>query len=487
MTEVLPATRTTSAHNLVAGEWIPAISGRTYQRRNPAALADLLGHFPDSGRLDVAAAAEAARSAFAAWSARRGAERATVLAAAAELALERADEIARDLTRETGKPLREAQAEAARLATTLRYFAADAWLPHGEMYGQSLTAGQVYMLRRPVGVVGLVTPWNFPLAIPAWKLAPALVAGNTVVLKPSEEAPVSANHLAGCLVDAGLPPGVLNVVIGRGAEAGAELVSRPEVRAISFTGSAEVGRRVRDGATALGKRVQLELGGQNPLVVMADADLRRAVEAAYAGAFLAAGQKCTATRRIFVQQDVYDEFRERLLARIGRAVIGDPTDSRTELGPLVNRRRYDAVLEAIEQGRRQGGELLTGGEHGGDDGYYVSPTLFENVDDAAELARREVFGPVASLFRFATLDEALARANDVEYGLSAAIFTGALASAQRFVAAVQAGVIHVNSPTTGAEVHVPFGGIKASGWGPHEQGRAAVEFYTDEATVYLDA
>ena len=479
--------RPARADNLIGGDWVPAITGRTYERRNPAAASELVGQFPDSGRADVAAAAAAAQSAFAAWSARRGAERAAVLAAAAGLALKRADEIARDMTHETGKPLREARAEAARLATTLRYFAADTWFPGGEWYGQSLTAGQVYTLRRAVGVVGLITPWNFPVAIPAWKVAPALVAGNTVVLKPSEEAPVSAIHLARCLVDAGLPPGVLNVVIGRGAEAGAELVGRPEVRAISFTGSAEVGRRVRDRSTALGKRVQLELGGQNPMVVMADADLGRAVEAAYAGAFFAAGQKCTATRRIFVQQDIYDEFRELLLERMSHSVVGDPTDPRTELGPLVNRRQYDAVLEAIEQGRRQGGELLTGGEHGDHDGYFVSPTLFENVDDGAELARREVFGPVASLFSFATLDEALARANAVEYGLSASIFTSALATAQRFVGAAQAGVIHVNSPTTGAEVFVPFGGIKASGWGPHEQGRAAIEFYTDVATVYLDA
>jgi aldehyde dehydrogenase (NAD+) len=477
----------TQVDNLIAGEWVPAISGRTYERRNPAAPAELVGHFPDSGRADVAEAAGAARSAFATWSARRGAERAAVLAAAAGLAHERADEIARDMTRETGKPLREARAEAARVATTLRYCAADAWFPCGEMYGQSLTAGQVHTLRRPVGVVGLITPWNFPVAIPAWKLAPALVAGNTVVLKPSEEAPVSAIHLARCLMDAGLPAGVLNVVIGRGTEAGAELVTRPEVRAVSFTGSVQVGRRVREAATAADKRAQLELGGQNPLVVMADADLPRAVEAAYCGAFLAAGQKCTATRRIFVQQDIYDQFRERLLERMSRALVGDPTDLRTEVGPLVNRRQYDAVLEAIEDGRRQGGELLAGGEHRGDDGYFVSPTLFENVDDAAELAREEVFGPVASLSRFATLDEALARANNVEYGLSAAIFTSALATAQRFVGAVQSGVIHVNSPTTGAEVHVPFGGVKASGWGPHEQGRAAIEFYTDVATVYLDA
>jgi acyl-CoA reductase-like NAD-dependent aldehyde dehydrogenase len=335
-------------------------------------------------------------------------------------------------------------------------------------------------------VVGLITPWNFPVAIPAWKAAPALVAGNTVVLKPSEDAPTGAIHLARCLVDAGLPAGVLNVIIGRGPAAGTALVTQPEVRAVSFTGSAAVGRRVRDQATTRGKRVQLELGGQNPLVVMADADLDRSVEAAYAGAFMAAGQKCTATRRIFVEDGIYEEFKARLLQRMSRAVIGDPTDPLTEIGPLVSERQRDAVLRAIEQGRREGGRLLAGGERVAGDGHYVTPTLFEGVDDHAMLAREEVFGPVASLFRFATFDEALARAADVEHGLSAAIFTSALATAQRFVEGARAGVIHVNSPTTGAEVYVPFGGIKASGWGPHEQGRAGLEFFTDLVTVYMD-
>jgi alpha-ketoglutaric semialdehyde dehydrogenase len=473
------------ASNLIDGSWIGAASGGTYDRRNPAAPTQLIGPIPDSGPPDVEAAARAAHAAFTGWAQRPGAERAAILDAAARLAHQRAEELARAIGRETGKPLREARAEATRVATTLRYFAADAWLPRGELYAQSATTGQVYTLRRPLGVVGLITPWNFPVAIPAWKAAPALAAGNTVVLKPSEEAPLSAIHLARCLTDAGLPPGVLNVVIGRGPSAGAALVAQPEVRAVSFTGSVAVGRRVRDEATARGKRAQLEMGGHNPLIVMSDADLDRAAAAAYAGAFLAAGQKCTATRRIFLQEPIYDEFRERLLARMRQAVIGDPSDPRTEIGPLVNERQYNAVLRAIEQARREGAVLLAGSDSDRR-GYFVAPTLFEDLDDQAALARHETFGPVASLFRFTTLDEALARANAVEYGLSAAIFTTSLQTAQRFVNAAQAGVIHVNSTTTGADVHVPFGGIKASGWGPHEQGRAAIEFFTELATIYQD-
>ena len=496
VTEALPTarrsddqcSRTTRADNLVAGEWVPAITGRTYERRNPAARSDLLGHFPHSGRADVAAAAEAARSAFAAWSARRGVERATVLAAAAELALERADEIARDMTCETGKPVREARAEAARLATTLRYFAADAWFPHGEVYGQSLTAGQVYTLRRPAGRRRRT---HHAMELPAGDTG--VEAGARARRGQHGGAQALRGGASECDAPRPVPRG--RRVAPRRAEHGDRSRRRGRRRArhpargardllhwLGGGGSAHARRR--DGA-----RQADTTRTRRPEPARRDGRRRPATgrRSCVRGAFFAAGQKCTATRRLFVQQDVYDEFRERLLERTSRAVIGDPTDPRTELGPLINRRQYDTVLEAIEQGRRQGGELLAGGEHRGDDGYFVSPTLFENVDDAAELAREEVFGPVASLFCFATLDEAVARANDVEYGLSASIFTSALATAQRFVGAAQAGVIHVNSTTTGAEVYVPFGGIKASGWGPHEQGRAAIEFYTDAATVYLDA
>ena len=280
---------------------------------------------------------------------------------------------------------------------------------------------------------------------------------------------------------------MLNVVIGRGAEVGTPLVRHPKVQAISFTGSVAVGRQVREEATALGKRVQLELCGHNPLIVMADADLARAVEAAYAGAFWSAGQKCTATRRIYVQAPVYDEFRQRLLERIEHGKIGDPADPETEVGPIVNEKQLNDVLAAIEQGKREGGKVLAGGERVDDDGYLIAPTLFEDVADEAMLSCEEVFGPVTSLYRFETLDEAIRRANAVEFGLSASIFTTSLEPTERFVNEVEAGVLHVNSQTAGADVHVPFGGIKSSGYGPHEQGGAAREFYTEVVTVYQDA
>jgi aldehyde dehydrogenase (NAD+) len=334
--------------------------------------------------------------------------------------------------------------------------------------------------------VGLITPWNFPAAIPAWKLAPALVYGNTVVLKLAQEAPLTGLHLAAALDQADIPDGVLNVVIGRGSDVGTPLVTHPKVRAISFTGSVAVGHQVREQAAALGKRVQLELGGQNPLIVTADADLNRAVEAAYAGAFWSAGQKCTATRRIYVEAPVYDEFRERLLERIDSGKVGDPADPETEVGPLVNEKQLTDVIDAIEQGKREGGKVLRGGERIDDDSYLVAPTLFEDVADESMLSCQEVFGPVTSLYRFDTLDEAIDRANAVEFGLSASIFTSSLDVTQEFVKRLEAGLLHVNSQTAGADVHVPFGGIKGSGFGPHEQGRAALEFYTEVVTVYQD-
>ncbi|MGH3131778.1 MAG: aldehyde dehydrogenase family protein, partial [Gaiellaceae bacterium] len=381
---------------------------------------------------------------------------------------------------------REARMEAARAATICRFFAGEPWRPKGELYEQSATGSLVYTLRRPLGVVALITPWNFPAAIPAWKLAPALVYGNTVVMKLAQDAPLTGLHLARCFDEAGLPPGVLNVVVGSGSEVGAPLVCHPRVAAISFTGSVAVGEHVREQATRLGKPVQLELGGQNPLVVMADAKLDRAVEAAYAGAFWSAGQKCTATRRIYIQDEVYDEFRRQLLERIERGRVGDPSDPDTEVGPLVNEKQLSDVLAAIEQGRAEGGTVLAGGERLDDEAYLVAPTVFEGVADDAMLSCEEVFGPVASLYRFGTLDEAIVRANAVEHGLSASIFTTSLEAAQRFVNELAAGLLHVNSQTAGADVHVPFGGIKASGFGPHEQGRAALEFYTEVVTVYHD-
>ncbi|HEX2303502.1 MAG TPA: aldehyde dehydrogenase family protein [Gaiella sp.] len=484
MTETLTET---PARNYVGGEWREAGSGETYEKHDPWRPSEVTGVFQSSSADDALAAVSAARAAFPGWAALPAPARATFFHAAADALDARSERIARDMTAEMGKPLREARMEAARAATILRFAAGEAWRPIGEVYAASVPAQRLYTVRRPLGVVGLITPWNFPIAIPVWKLAPALIHGNTVVLKLAYEAPRTGLHVAECFAEAGLPAGVLNVLTGSGSKAGAALVESPDVHAISFTGSVAVGHGVRDAATARGCRVQLELGGHNPLVVMADAEIDRATEAAYAGAFWSAGQKCTATRRILVQDAVYEAFRGKLLARVAAGNVGDPSDPVTEVGPLVNQAALDDVLAAIERGRDEGGVVATGGSRGAGDALLVEPTVFEEVSDDAYLSCEEVFGPVTSLYRFGTLDEALQRANAVPFGLSASIFTRDLHAVQRFSEELEAGILHVNSQTAGADVHVPFGGIKGSGFGPHEQGRAAFEFFTEAVTVYQDA
>jgi aldehyde dehydrogenase (NAD+) len=446
----------------------------------------LVGEFPSSDAADVAAAVAAAQGARREWARLPAAARGAYLSKAADAIEARQEEIAQDMTREMGKPLRESRGEAGRAAAILRFFAGEGLRPVGQLFEQSATGALVYTRRRPVGVVGLITPWNFPIAIPTWKTAPALAYGNTVVMKLAQDSPLTGLHLAAAFEQAGLPEGVLNIVIGRGAAAGEPLIGAEEVRAVSFTGSVPVGLGVREQATAAGKRVQLELGGHNPLIVADDAALDAAVTAAYAGAYWSAGQKCTATRRMYVQSGVYEQFRERLLARIAAGKIGDPADPATEVGPLVNEKQFEEVLAGIERGRDQGGTVLAGGERADDEGYLIAPTLFEDVADDAFLSCEEVFGPVSSLYRFDTIDEAIQRANAVRFGLSASVFTTNLRTAQQCVDELEAGILHVNSQTAGADVHVPFGGTKDSGFGPHEQGSAAHEFYTEEITVYQD-
>ncbi len=474
------------ARNYVGGEWRESASGETYEKRNPWRPSQVVGVYPASDAEDARAAIEAARAAFPSWAALPPAQRAAFFGKAAAAIEARAERVAQDMTAEMGKPLRESRLETLRAAIILRYAAGEAWRPIGEMYEPSVPNQHLYTLRRPIGVAGLITPWNFPIAIPVWKLAPALIYGNTVVLKLGYEAPRTGLHVAECFAEAGLPPGALNVLTGAGSKVGAELVRNPGVRAISFTGSVPVGRSVREEATARDCRVQLELGGHNPLLVMADAELDRAVEAAYAGAFWSAGQKCTATRRIFVQEEVYEVFRERLLSRVAAGKVGDPADPEVEVGPVVNEGALEDILAAIERAKSDG-TVLAGGERADEDGYLIAPTVFEGLADNAELSCEEVFGPVTSLYRFSTLDEAIERANAVRFGLSASIFTRDLHAVQRFTSEIGAGIIHVNSQTAGADVHVPFGGIKGSGWGPHEQGRAAMDFYTEAVTVYQDA
>ena len=477
----------TGAGNFIGGEWVPSASGETYEKRNPWRPSIVTGTYAASDARDAVAAVDAAQAAFRGWASLPAPQRADFFFKAAAAIEARVEQIAQDMTAEMGKPLREARMEAARAAAILRFSAGEAFRPAGEVYEPSFANQTLYTRRRPLGVVGLITPWNFPIAIPVWKLAPALIYGNVVVLKLGYEAPRTGLHIAECFAEAGLPAGVLNVITGAGSKAGAELVSNRAVRAISFTGSVAVGHAVRNEATARGCRVQLELGGQNPMIVMPDAELDRAVEAAFAGAFWSAGQKCTATRRLIVHETIYDAFREKLLARIAAAKVGDPSDPTTEVGPVVNEGPMEEILAAIERGKAEGGTVAAGGVRASDEGYLIAPTVFENVADDAFLACDEVFGPVTSLYRFATLDEALEKANAVTFGLSAAIFTRDLHATQRFANELQAGILHVNSQTAGADVHVPFGGLKGSAWGPHEQGRAAMEFYTETVTVYQDA
>jgi aldehyde dehydrogenase (NAD+) len=486
VTETIEAPSRPAGRNYVGGEWVAAASGETYTKVNPMRPSEPVGEFSSSSEADADAAIAAAQAAFQGWAALPMARRAAYLNAAASVLEARAEQVALDMSTEMGKPVREARGEAARAGQILRYAASEAFRPVGEHFEQAASGAQVSTRRRPVGVTALITPWNFPIAIPVWKLAPALVYGNTVVLKLAYEAPRTGLHIAEAFAEAELPAGVLNVLTGRGSTVGAALVRDRRVRAISFTGSVLTGHSVRDEATKLGKRVQLELGGHNPLIVLADADLGRAVEAAYAGAFWSAGQKCTATRRIYVQDEVYDAFRTALLARIERGKVGDPLDPDVEVGPIVNETQFDEIVAAIERGRGEGGTVLAGGERADAEGYLIAPTVFESVRDDAFLSCEEVFGPVTSLYRVATLDEALERSNATRFGLAAAIFTSSLAAATRFQNEAQAGLLHVNSQTAGADVHVPFGGIKSSGFGPHEQGRAAIEFYTELVTVYVD-
>jgi acyl-CoA reductase-like NAD-dependent aldehyde dehydrogenase len=474
------------AANFIAGRWTPSQSGAVYERHNPWRPSEVVGEFPSSDADDVAAAVAAAHAARRDWARLPAAARGAYLSKAADAIEARQEEIAQDMTREMGKPLRESRGEAGRAAAILRFFAGEGLRPIGRLFEQSATGSLVYTRRRPVGVVGLITPWNFPIAIPTWKTAPALAYGNTVVMKLAQDSPLTGLHLAAAFESAALPEGVLNIVIGRGSAAGEPLVGAAAVRAVSFTGSVPVGLGVREQATAAGKRVQLELGGHNPLIVADDAALDAAVSAAYAGAYWSAGQKCTATRRMYVQSGVYDEFRDRLRARIADGNVGDPTDPQTEVGPLVNEKQFDEVLAGIQRGRDEGATVLAGGERADDEGYVIAPTLFEDVADDAFLSCEEVFGPVSSLYRFTTLDEAIARANAVRFGLSASVFTTNLRTAQQCADELEAGILHVNSQTAGADVHVPFGGTKESGFGPHEQGSAAHEFYTEEITVYQD-
>lgn len=476
--------------NYIDGQWLPALDGATTTDKNPANIEEVVGIFALAGKVDAARAIEAAARAFPAWAKMPMPKRGEILHRAAALFEARVDQIAEALTREEGKTLAESKGEALRGAMILRFFAGETMQPTGEIYPSASPSTFLYAERVPVGVIALITPWNFPVAIPAWKVAPALAYGNTVVFKPAELTPLTAWHLVDVLEKAGLPPGVLNLLVGRGSKAGQELVENPLVKAISFTGSNVVGARIAAQATARGAKVQLEMGGKNPVVVLADADLKQAVELTIAGAMLSTGQKCTATSRVIVQREILDEFRDRLVARAAALKVGNGMQPDTYMGPLVSADAEQGVLNYIEIGKAEGARLVTGGvKLRGDEydrGHFVAPTLFDRVTPEMKIAQEEIFGPVLAVMEARDFDEAVRLANHTQFGLSASVITHDLGLALRFVREIEAGIVHVNSQTAGAEPHVPFGGFKSSSSGGREQGKVAREFFTQIKTVYMD-
>jgi aldehyde dehydrogenase (NAD+) len=454
---------------------------------NPAAPGEHVATVSLAGAGLAAEAVDAAAAAFAEWRATPPPVRGDVLRRAADLVDERADAIGRDLAREEGKTLAEAVGETRRAAAILRYYSGQTLEPDGETYPSHSAVTFLYARREPLGVVVVITPWNFPIAIPAWKIAPALAFGNTIVWKPAEIVPLTATHLATALADAGVPDGVLNLVLGRGSVIGDSLVTHDRVEAVTFTGSNPIGRAIQAHATAVGKKVQLELGGKNPAVVLADADLDQAAEQVARGAFLSAGQKCTATSRVIVEAPVLEEFAERLAGHARSWPVGDPLDTATKVGPLASQQQLETVSGYLELAEREGARVLAGGSARDNGGYFVQPTVLADLPAASRVLREEIFGPVAALLPARSYDEAVALANDTPFGLTAAMFTRDLGKALRFARDVRAGVVKVNQESAGLEFQAPFGGMGESSSGSREQGKVARDFFTQWKTVYLDA
>ncbi len=454
---------------------------------NPAAADERVATVSLAGPELAAEAVGAAAAAFDEWRATPAPARGDVLRRAGDLVDERAEAIGRDLTREEGKTLAEAIGETRRAAAILRYYAGQTLEPDGETYPSHSEWTFLYARREPLGVVTAITPWNFPIAIPAWKIAPALAFGNTVVWKPAEIVPLTATHLATALHDAGLPDSVLNLVLGRGSTVGHALVTHDCVDAVTFTGSNPVGRAIQLQATEAGKKVQLELGGKNPAVVLADADLELAAEHVARGAFLSAGQKCTATSRVIAEQPVFEELGERVAELARTWPVGDPLDAATKVGPLSSQAQLDTVLGYLELAKREDARFVAGGGRLDNGGYFVEPTVLADLSPASRVVREEIFGPVAALLPAGAYEEAVALANDTPFGLTAALFTRDLGKALRFARDVRAGVVKVNQESAGLEFQAPFGGMRQSSSGSREQGKVARDFFTQWKTVYLDA
>ena len=471
--------------SLAAGSWIS--DGGTTADINPSDLSDVVAQAVRVDRAAVARAVDAAREAQPAWAAVSPQVRADVLDRAATEILARRDEIGELLAREEGKTRPEAIGEVARAGQILRFAAGEAVRNAGELIDSVRPGLTVEVTREPVGVVGLITPWNFPIAIPAWKAAPALAYGNAVILKPAALVPASAWALVDVLVRAGVPEGVLGLVFGPGGEIGNALVESDGVNAISFTGSVETGRGIAEACARRGVRVQLEMGGKNPLVVLDDADLEIAVDCALQGAYFSTGQRCTASSRLVVSSGIHDRFVQRLIERLEATQVGNALDAATAIGPVVDERQLQQDLDYLEIGKGEGAQLAFGGRRleRATEGHYLEPALFVGASNDMRISREEIFGPVAAVIRVDGYDEALAVANDTQFGLCSGICTTSLKHASHFKRHADAGMVMVNLPTAGVDFHVPFGGRKGSSYGPREQGSYAREFYTQVKTSYV--
>ena len=473
--------------NLIGGQWAPSASGKTFETRNPADQREVVARYASCDAADAQRAVDAAQAAFAGWRARPIGQRARVLLDAAARLEADAERFALEMTREEGKPLALAKDEFLRAAQTLRFYAVEGQAFGGETYPQDDPDMVVYSQREPLGVVTVISPWNFPVSIPARKIAPALICGNTVVFKPSSDAPLSGLRLAQALADAGMPAGVLNFITGRASAVGSAITGDPRVRAISFTGSTRAGEEIHRSAP-LTTRVQMELGGKNPLIVMDDADLDQAVDLAVKGGLSLTGQACTGTSRLLVMKPVRQEFTRRLLARVQAMRIGPGTEPGMDIGPMATAAQLQTVLSDVAIGKQDathlcGGERLTGQEHA--HGLYLSPAVFTDVRQDMRIAQEEIFGPVLAIIEVQGYEDAIAQANATRYGLSAAIATRNPRHAHRFAADIEAGTVKINRTTTGNLINAPFGGLKHSSTSTfRESGRVGLEFYTQVKTVY---
>ena len=479
--------RPDSFANLIGGEWVENTDAS--RDVNPSNLDDVVGHFAQGDKAQAEAAIAAAKQAFPAWSQSGIQQRFDILDAAGTELLARRQELGELLSREEGKTLPEGVAEVARAGYIFKFFAAECVRMAGEKLASVRPGLDVEVTRQPIGVVGMITPWNFPIAIPAWKIAPALAFGNTVVFKPAELAPASAWSLIDILHRAGVPHGVLNLVMGRGSVVGETFVNSRDVAGITFTGSVPTGRAIAAKAIARMAKLQLEMGGKNPLVIADDADLETAVSVAVSGSYFSTGQRCTASSRLIVTEKIHDRFVAAVIERLRQLKVDDALKPGTDLGPVVDQSQLDTDLKYIDLGRQEGAKLAYGGERveRATKGFFLTPALFVDATPEMRIAREEIFGPVACVIRVRDYDEALAVANGVEFGLSSGLVTTSLKLASHFKRNSQAGMVMINAPTAGVDYHVPFGGTKASSYGPREQGRYAQEFFTTVKTAYTAA